>query len=180
VGTDRYRPVVGLTMALLHERLLRAAAGALLLATLSACEGNDEASVRSERSPASVTTTSVDDAVHEAGVATGSVDDPNVFVNVTNQSYDDPDVHVTISVAAQVFVDQNFPVKGQHHVVEFELSLPPGEHQLEVTSDTGVEHLVPVSVSEDDPVYVHLAYWDIGDEEPYFHSAVGNEPFGYG
>lgn len=167
-------------MALFRERLLKAAAAALLFATLPACDGNDEAGVRSEASRASETTSSVAELTQEAGVPTGSVDDPNVFVNVTNQSYDDPDVHITISAAGQPFVDQSFPVKGQHHVVGFELSLAPGEHQLEVTSDTGVEHLVPVSVSEDEPVYVHLAYWDIGDEEPYFHSAVRDEPFGYG
>lgn len=167
-------------MALSCRRSLRSAAAALLLVTHSACGGNEEAGVQSETTRARVATTSVTESTRGAEAPPGSVDEPNVFLDVTNQSYDDPDVHITISVSGRPFVDQNFPVKGQHHIVGFALSLAPGEHELEVTSDTGVNQRVPVFVSEDEPVYLHLAYWDIGDEDPYFAVAVQDEPFGYG
>ena len=167
-------------MARARQPSLRSASAALVVLLLTACGGNEEAAVRSEALRSPLTTASVTEPTQGADAPPGSADHPNVFVNVTNQSFDDPDVHITVSVAGQPFVDQNFPVMGQHHVVGFELSLAPGEHRLEVTSDTGVTRRVPVTVSAQQPVYVHLAYWDYEDEVPHFDALVRDEPFGYG
>lgn len=175
-GTGAYVSVVRVVMASMLRNMFRLGVSAALSVGLVACRGHD-AVVLSDSPARSPETTSASELAMEA--ALDSVAAPNVFVNVTNQSYDDPDVQVTITVDGEPFVDESFPVRGQHHVVGFELLLASGEHRLVATSDTGAEHEILVVVS-DGPVYVHVGYWASEDEEPHFDTLVSAEPFAYG
>lgn len=167
-------------MASLLRSLLRLGAIVSIAVMLFACDGRGDAAVVADSPVASTATTLSTEASSELDRDATSSVEPNVFVDVTNQSFDDPDVHITLTFNGHAFVDQDFPVKGQHHVVGFALSLSPGEHQLVASSDTGAEHVVQVPVPDGSPVYVHVGYWASEDQAPEFDSLVQDGPFVYG
>ena len=106
--------------------------------------------------------------------------EPDVYLDVSNQSFFDPDVHITIRGGAETYVDDSFPVEGQHHIVSYQLTLGAGTHHLTVSSDSGATEDLTVDVRDDGPTYVFLSYWADEGSRPWFDADQSRQPFAYG
>lgn len=82
-------------------------------------------------------------------------------VVVSNQSFGDPDVALTVTVDGEVVIDGSYPVESQHTAVAYLLPLEPGEHQVEIRTDSGATHERTVTVG-DQRRYLSISYW--GDD----------------
>lgn len=103
--------------------------------------------------------------------------EPDVFLDVSNQSFFDPEVQVVIRGETNTYVDASFPVEGQHHVVQFPLTLGVGTHRLTLSSDSGAVEKFTVDVTEDGPTYVFVNYWAEQGFPPYFQVGQSKQPF---
>lgn len=141
----------------------------LLLAALTAgCDqASDPVSPSASTGGAGVATTSAPPAAgvtgHEDPRLVDAEETPLVLA-ITNQSYDDPGVGITVTVDGVVVVDQGFQVKDQHTMTFFGLDLPPGEHTVLITSDTGASVTQDVDLPDGEPRWVHVTYWYLDPE----------------
>lgn len=108
--------------------------------------------------------------------------EPNLFLVVTNQSYDDPQVRLGVSVGEQAIVDRVFEVGDQHQFIGYELAVPPGRHDVVVSSDAGGTLEQVVTVDPGRPRYVFIAHWgdDVTGSDADLELNVSDEPFMFG
>jgi hypothetical protein len=100
---------------------------------------------------------------------------------VSNQSFDDPNVQIAVSIDGVVVVDQNFAVEGQHNWITFEPDVPPGDHTLTATSNTGAELTVEFATKAGQPQWAVVNYWWYpGDGPREFTFDISDEPIGFG
>ena len=117
----------------------------------------------------------------DGGGSTASPPPDAVRLHVSNQSFDDPTVAMTLRVDGDVVVDQRFDVEDQHNWVEFHLSLPAGDHELDARADSGVREAFAFETREGEPLWLVLDHWWYRDavEEDAFTLTVSDEPVGF-
>lgn len=155
----------------MRRRLLPVAVAVLLFA---ACGTADTHPRTSEAHDVSVDTAS------DAQPGRTFPSEHDVFLDVSNQSFFDPDVQIVIRGGTNTYVDASFPVEGQHHVVQYPLTLGVGTHRLTLSSDSGAVEEFTVDVTEDGPTYVFVNYWAEQGFPPYFQAGQSKQPFGRG
>ena len=105
---------------------------------------------------------------------------PPLTLYVSNQSFEDPNVRISIAIDGVVVADQRFAVEGQHNWVEFEPDVPPGDHTLTATSNTGAELTVEFTTTAGQPRWVAVAYWWYPQDGPRrFTFEIHDEPIGF-
>jgi hypothetical protein len=106
---------------------------------------------------------------------------PPLTLYVSNQSFDDPNVQIAVSIDGVVVVDQSFAVEGQHNWITFEPDVPPGDHTLTATSNTGAELTVEFATKAGQPRWAVVNYWWYpGDGPREFTFDISDEPIGFG
>ena len=83
---------------------------------------------------------------------------------VSNQSFKDNPVILTISIDGTELVDQSFEVGSQHNWILFPVSLPPGQHVLNVASETGTEMRQRFTSHATEARYAAVDYWNYADK----------------
>lgn len=78
---------------------------------------------------------------------------------VSNQSFADDPVGIIVRIDGDVVVDEEFPVKAQDNWIAFELRVPPGEHEVTMSSTTGVEADAALSIPAGGRRWASIAYW---------------------
>jgi hypothetical protein len=105
---------------------------------------------------------------------------PPLTLYVSNQSFEDPNVRISIAIDGVVVADQRFAVEGQHNWVEFEPDVPPGDHTLTATSNTGAELSVEFTTTAGQPRWAAVAYWWYPQDGPRrFTFEITDEPIGF-
>lgn len=105
---------------------------------------------------------------------------PPFTLYVSNQSFEDPNVHITIAIDGVVVVDQGFAVEGQHNWFTFEPDVPPGEHTLTASSNTGADLTVEFATKAGRPRWAVVDYWWYpGDGARHFTFDIFDEPVGF-
>lgn len=94
--------------------------------------------------------------------------DANLTLYVSNQSFDIDPVDIQIEIDGKLAVSGDFLVEGQHSWHQFPFALPPGEHQLRLSSSQGPERTASITI--DDPRYAVINFW--------FYSENHYEPYG--
>ena len=121
-----------------HDLMVRAAVFSGLAALMFACAASAPAA-----SPESTT----------------SDEQGRLTLFVSNQSFADDPVGITIRIDGDVVVDEEFPVKAQDNWITFELRVSPGEHELMMRSNTGVEADASLSIPAGGHRWASIAYW---------------------
>ncbi len=104
----------------------------------------------------------------------------DLVLYVSNQSFADSPVVIEVAIDGVVLVDQAFAVEGGHNWFTFPTSLPPGEHMLTATSDTGVATQETIEIPEGERRWAALDYWYSPEGEPRsFTWNVSAEPIGF-
>lgn len=84
---------------------------------------------------------------------------------VSNQSFEDDPVRLTISIDGQQVADDAFEVGSQHSVTNYYVrGLAPGQHEIEVESDTGVSYGSTFTMPTGAPHWAFLTYWYYPDD----------------
>jgi hypothetical protein len=105
---------------------------------------------------------------------------PPLTLYVSNQSFEDPNVRIAISIDGVVVVDQSFAVEDQHNVIAFEPDVPPGDHILTATSNTGAELTVEFTTEAGQPRWAVVDYWRYPEDFPReFTFEIRDEPIGF-
>lgn len=78
---------------------------------------------------------------------------------VSNQSFEDDPVHLTLSIDGVPLIDGVFYVGNQHAWLSAPIDLPPGEHTMVATSDTGVTLTETFDIPADAQRWAILDYW---------------------
>ena len=105
---------------------------------------------------------------------------PPLTLYVSNQSFEDPNVQITIAIDGAVVVDQRFAVEGQHNWVRFEPDVPPGDHTLTATSNTGAKLTEEFTTTAGQPRWAVVDYWWYpGDGPREFTFRISDEPLGF-
>ena len=147
------------------QRLLIAA----LVATTSACgNGTDSTELNVSApigtvttSPAGASSTPAPPTMHAPDVeATTVTEQPRTLtLHVSNQSFVDDPVGITISIDGETVVDNDFYVEGQHSWITFELAVSPGDHELVMTSSTGVTQAASLIIPAEGHRWAVVNYW---------------------
>jgi hypothetical protein len=85
--------------------------------------------------------------------------DADLFLWVSNQSFQDASVGLKVSIDDTAIVDQRFEVQGQHNWVLFPVTVPPGDHALNVVSDTGAQLKQAFTLPTQGRRYAVIDYW---------------------
>lgn len=106
-------------------------------------------------------------AATETATSTTTVDEPSLTLHVSNQSFADDPVTITISLDGKTVVDEAFYVLSQHNWITFTLPVAPGDHELRMTSSTGVEQTASIAMPDEGALWAVVDYWFYpNDEEP--------------
>lgn len=90
----------------------------------------------------------------------------DLVLYVSNQSFEDSPVIIEIAIDGVLLVDQAFAIEGGHNWVTFPTSLPPGEHIITATSNTGASTEQTVEIPEGERRWAALDYWYSPEGEP--------------
>lgn len=97
---------------------------------------------------------------------------------VSNQSFEDDEVLVSVTIDGVELIARTFDVEGQHNWVLFSVELPPGRHDLEVTSDTGATLTETFRTPRSGVRHAVVDYWYYADDAQgrYFEWRIQDEP----
>ncbi|MBA2336971.1 MAG: hypothetical protein H0V96_04305 [Acidimicrobiia bacterium] len=101
---------------------------------------------------------------------------PNLTLYVSNQSFEHDPVGITVAIDGEVVVRDQFFVEGQHNWITFELSVPPGRHELTMATDTGASHTAELEIPTDAHRWAVADYWFYGDTPSSFTFHIDDEP----
>ena len=91
--------------------------------------------------------------------------EPPLTLYVSNQSFEDDPVLLTVSIDGVPLVDGRFYVEGQHNWVAVPIELPPGEHTMIATSETGPTLTETFETEPQKRLWAILDYWYYPDED---------------
>lgn len=165
---------------------LALATGALFL-LVSACEPSPGSTSNQGFQVATVTAKPSTSPRTEASTTAGVSDirlieeaEADLVLYVSNQSFEDSPVIIQIAIDGVLLVDQAFAIEGGHNWFTFPTSLPPGEHIITATSDTGAQTEQAVEVLEGERRWAALDYWYSPEGEPQrFTWYISTEPIGF-
>lgn len=104
-------------------------------------------------------------------------DEAQLHLWVSNQSFADDPIRITVTIDGVEVVDEEFEVEGQHNWLVFPIALPPGKHELEVTSGTGASLVKTFRTEEGASRYAVLNYWNYEDDDGrYLEWMIQEEP----
>lgn len=90
----------------------------------------------------------------------------DLVLYVSNQSFEDSPVIIQVAIDGVLLVDHAFALEGGHNWFTFPTSLPPGEHILTATSNTGASTEQAVEIPEGERRWAALDYWYSPQGEP--------------
>ena len=103
------------------------------------------------------------------GTARGELAPGEVKLWVSNQSFTDERVGVTVMIDGTVAIDDWFDVEGQHNWISFDvLGLDVGAHTLAAESTTGAVLETEFVVTDTEPRWLLLDYWNSPDDPKRF------------
>lgn len=129
--------------------------------TVDGAPGTAEAPAPAD--PAEVTTdapTAGEDPTDEAALPRlVDAEDADLVLHVSNQVPMEEVVGITIAVDGEELIDESFAFEEGHNWVEFGIELPPGEHTVTATSETGAGTERSFELPEEDRRWAVLNYW---------------------
>lgn len=110
-----------------------------------------------------------------------SDDEPPLTLYLSNQSFEDDPVLLTLSIDSVALIDGRFYVESQHNWLAALIELPPGEHTITASSDSGATLTETFEISPQQRLWAVLDYWYDGTSRSrkltWF---VSDEPVGFG
>lgn len=83
---------------------------------------------------------------------------------ISNQSFDDENVRLMVAIDGVTVVEDDFRVEGQHNWIQFPLNLPPGEHAIIATTDSGATLRKTFEVPQYGTRYAVINHWAESDD----------------
>lgn len=100
-------------------------------------------------------------------------------LDVSNQSFDEPEVRLRIFLDDSPIIDDNFPVRDQHHVVRHDLHLEPGNHQVRIV-EPGTGFTLDETFSLNSEAWANVSYWGTSGNGPRLDWLFSREELVYG
>lgn len=107
--------------------------------------------------------------------------DGNFVLYVSNQSYDINPVDIFIKIDNSPVIHKYFDVGNQHNCHTYKLLLPPGKHDLEVSSQKG-NAILDTSFTVTDSNWACIDYWFYSNKHynptpRHFSFDINDKPF---